>query len=101
MSEQPVQLPLPGFDQARAQWRQDYEAHRGAGKPIRNRSGIEVEPLYSAADWRAERYMEDLGFPGQLPMTRGIYASMHRGRTWSRRQLVGFGTPEDYAGRLA
>ncbi len=101
MSEQPVQLPLPGFDQARAQWRQDYEAHRGAGKPIRNRSGIEVEPLYSAADWRAERYMEDLGFPGQLPMTRGIYASMHRGRTWSQRQLVGFGTPEDYAGRLA
>ncbi len=101
MSEQPVQLPLPGFDQARAQWRQDYEAHGGADKPIHNRSGIEVKPLYTAADWRAERYMEDLGFPGQLPMTRGIYASMHRGRTWGQRQLVGFGTPEDYAGRLA
>jgi methylmalonyl-CoA mutase N-terminal domain/subunit len=101
MSEQPVQLPLPGFDQARAQWRQDYAEHRGADETIRNRSGIEVKPLYTAADWRAERYMEDLGFPGQLPMTRGIYASMHRGRTWSQRQLIGFGTPEDYAARLA
>ncbi len=100
MSEQPVQLPLPGFDRARAEWRQAYAERTGAEKTIRNRSGIEVEPLYTPEDWSAGRYMEDLGFPGEAPMTRGIYASMHRGRTWSQRQLIGFGTPEDYAGRL-
>jgi methylmalonyl-CoA mutase N-terminal domain/subunit len=44
--------------------------------------------------------MEDLGFPGQAPTTRGIYPSMHRGRTWSQRQLIGYGTPRDYNRRL-
>jgi hypothetical protein len=33
--------------------------------------------------------------PGQPPATRGIYPSMHRGRPWSQRQIVGFGVPED------
>ena len=44
--------------------------------------------------------MEALGFPGQLPMTRGIYPTMHRGRTWTQRQLIGLGVPEDYNARL-
>ncbi len=56
MSEQPVQLPLPGFDQARAQWRQAYAERMGAGKTIRNRSGIEVAPLYTPEDWSAGRW---------------------------------------------
>jgi methylmalonyl-CoA mutase N-terminal domain/subunit len=100
MSEQPVQLPLPGFESAQAEWRQDYDGQTGQDGSLRNRSGIEIKPLYTSADWGDERYMEDLGFPGQLPMTRGIYPSMHRGRTWTQRQLVGFGTPEDYNRRL-
>ena len=33
-------------------------------------------------------------------MTRGIYATMHRGRTWTQRQLIGLGVPEDYNARL-
>jgi methylmalonyl-CoA mutase N-terminal domain/subunit len=100
MSEQPVQLPLPGFDSARADWRQAYDGQIGEQPARRNRSGIEIKPLYTPEEWSDERYMADLGFPGQLPMTRGIYPSMHRGRTWSQRQLVGFGTPEDYNRRL-
>jgi methylmalonyl-CoA mutase N-terminal domain/subunit len=100
MSEQPVQLPLPGFEGARAEWRRDYDGRIAREEPLRNRSGIEIKPLYTCADWSEDRYMEDLGFPGQLPMTRGIYPSMHRGRTWTQRQLVGFGTPEDYNRRL-
>jgi methylmalonyl-CoA mutase N-terminal domain/subunit len=65
-----------------------------------NRSGVEVRPLYTPAHWSGERYLEDLGFPGEAPMTRGIYPSMHRGRSWSQRQLIGLGTPEDYNARL-
>ena len=41
-----------------------------------------------------------LGFPGEYPYTRGIYASMHRGRSWTQRQLIGLGVPEDYNARL-
>ena len=35
----------------------------------------------------------DLGYPGQYPFTRGVHASMYRGRLWTMRQFAGFGTP--------
>ena len=41
-----------------------------------------------------------MGLPGQAPYTRGIYATMHRGRTWTQRQLIGLGTPATYNARL-
>ncbi len=100
MSRQPVQLPLPGFDQARAEWRRAYREQLPDESRLFNRSGIEIAPLYTPEDFSGERYMEALGFPGQGPMTRGIYPSMHRGRAWSQRQLIGLGTPEDYNRRL-
>jgi methylmalonyl-CoA mutase N-terminal domain/subunit len=95
-----VPLPLSDIDRARGQWRSEVETGlAGAANPS-NRSGIEIKPLYTPEDWSGERYMESLGFPGQLPMTRGVYATMHRGRTWSQRQLIGLGVPEDYNARL-
>jgi len=97
---QPMQLPLPGFEQARAGWRDAYRAQVPDEPVRRNRSGIPVEPLYTPQHWDGERYMHDMGFPGSAPMTRGIYASMHRGRPWSQRQLIGLGTPGDYNARL-
>ena len=100
MSRQPAQLPLPGFDQARAEWRRSYREQLPEDRRLTNRSGIEIAPLYTPEDFSGERYMEALGFPGQGPMTRGIYPSMHRGRAWSQRQLIGLGTPEDYNRRL-
>jgi len=33
-----------------------------------------------------------LGFPGELPSTRGIQPTMYRGRLWTMRQYAGFGT---------
>ncbi|MFN4208026.1 MAG: methylmalonyl-CoA mutase [Agrobacterium albertimagni] len=100
MNRAATQLPLPGFDTAQDAWCSQY-AHQMRGKmPIRNRSGIEIQPLYYPADAPEEGYLEDLGFPGQFPFTRGIYPSMHRGRTWSQRQLIGLGTPEDYNRRV-
>ena len=35
---------------------------------------------------------DGLGFPGELPFTRGIQPSMYRGRLWTMRQYAGFGT---------
>jgi methylmalonyl-CoA mutase N-terminal domain/subunit len=84
---------------AEARWQQDYAAHIGTERTVFNRSGIEVKPLYTPRDWSAE-HDDALGFPGQPPYTRGIYPSMHRGRTWTQRQLIGLGTPADYNARL-
>ena len=100
MSQGPVQIPLPGFEAARARWQDSYNQQMGEETIRRNRSGVEIRALYTPGDWSGERYLEDLGFPGEAPMTRGIYPSMHRGRTWSQRQLIGLGTPQDYNARL-
>src|SRR4030088_251023 len=41
------------------------------------------------ADTRADAA---LGYPGELPFTRGIQPTMYRGRLWTMRQYAGFGT---------
>ncbi len=88
-------------DQAeKAQWRAEYEEQMGAEAPRRNRSGLEVNPLYGPDDWSGDRYLDILGYPGQTPMTRGIHATMHRGRPWSPRLVVGLDLPSDYNARM-
>ena len=56
-------------------------------------SGILVERLYDADSSNLDPG-EDPGEPGQFPYTRGIYATMYRGRPWTMRQYAGFGTAE-------
>ncbi|MFZ9595307.1 MAG: acyl-CoA mutase large subunit family protein [Bdellovibrionia bacterium] len=40
-------------------------------------------------------YLEDLGFPGEYPYTRGVQRSMYRGKLWTMRQFAGFGSAQD------
>ena len=40
-------------------------------------------------------YVNDLGFPGEYPFTRGVQPTMYRGRLWTMRQYAGFGTAEE------
>ncbi|MDP2640849.1 MAG: methylmalonyl-CoA mutase family protein, partial [Betaproteobacteria bacterium] len=54
-------------------WQREYAAGAGSDKPARNRSGIEVKPLSTPQDWQGD-YAAALGYPGQPPYTRGIYA---------------------------
>ena len=58
-------------------------------------SNMEVDRLYTPEDAADLDYEEDLGFPGEPPFTRGVYPTMHRGRTWTMRQFAGFGTAEE------
>ena len=81
-------------------WRAEYDAQLPGDREIRNRSGVTVKPLYTPLDVDPARYAADVGFPGAPPYTRGIYATMHRGRTWTQRQLIGLGTPRSYNERL-
>ncbi|MGZ7087783.1 MAG: acyl-CoA mutase large subunit family protein, partial [Ilumatobacteraceae bacterium] len=58
----------------------------------RTDSGIEVKALYGPGDLEGWDPAARLGEPGKPPYTRGIYASMYRGRLWTMRQYAGFGT---------
>jgi methylmalonyl-CoA mutase, N-terminal domain len=53
-------------------------------------SGIEVKPVYTAAD-----APEALELPGDFPFTRGPYRDMYRGRPWTIRQYAGFASAEE------
>jgi methylmalonyl-CoA mutase N-terminal domain/subunit len=53
-----------------------------------------VKRAYTAADL-ASTPIEDIGLPGRYPFTRGPYPTMYRSRTWTMRQIAGFGTGED------
>jgi 2-hydroxyisobutanoyl-CoA mutase large subunit len=55
---------------------------------------IPVKRVYTAADI-ADTPLEDIGLPGRYPFTRGPYPTMYRSRTWTMRQIAGFGTGED------
>ena len=41
------------------------------------------------------RGTDPLGRPGAYPFTRGVHASMYRGRLWTMRQYAGFGTAQE------
>jgi methylmalonyl-CoA mutase, N-terminal domain len=56
----------------------------------RTESGIEVKPVYTAADAPAP-----LELPGEYPFTRGPYPDMYRGRPWTIRQYAGFASAEE------
>jgi methylmalonyl-CoA mutase, N-terminal domain len=58
-------------------------------------SDLEILPLYTPESISAESFLEDIGFPGQYPFTRGVQPTMYRGRLWTMRMFSGFGSAED------
>jgi methylmalonyl-CoA mutase N-terminal domain/subunit len=58
-------------------------------------SHIDIHSLYTPADMEGFDYEKDLGYPGQFPYTRGVQATMYRGRLWTMRQYAGMGDAEE------
>jgi methylmalonyl-CoA mutase N-terminal domain/subunit len=57
-------------------------------------SGTELPPIF-VPEKQDEDYLEDLGFPGDYPFTRGVQPSMYRGRFWTMRQYAGYASAEE------
>ena len=72
-----------------------YAAQKEQSRNYSTLSGLPVKPLYTPVDVEHLDYMRDLGFPGEEPFIRGAHPTMYRGRTWTQRQLAGFGPPEE------
>ena len=58
-------------------------------------SHIPIRPLYTPSDVGGRNPEVDPGFPGQYPFTRGVQATMYRGRLWTMRQYAGMGDAEE------
>ena len=58
-------------------------------------SDVEIKELYTASDLKNWEPEKELGQPGHYPFTRGIHATMYRGRPWTIRLFSGFGTASD------
>src|SRR6202522_3991132 len=70
-------------------------AEGGGGVEVETSSHIPVNPLYTAADLKGTDYEGEIGYPGEYPFTRGVQATMYRGRLWTMRQYAGMGDAEE------
>ncbi len=87
-------------DTGRDRWRATTRARALAEQAerrasFRTSSDIEVRDLYTPADIDGLDEERDLGRPGEFPFTRGVQATMYRGRLWTMRQYAGFSTAAD------
>src|SRR3954462_623636 len=57
-------------------------------------SGIEIEPLYTAADVPQDLEAR-LGDPGEFPFTRGVHREMYRKQLWTMRQYAGYASAKE------
>ncbi|MBN2282566.1 MAG: methylmalonyl-CoA mutase [Deltaproteobacteria bacterium] len=64
-------------------------------KPVRTDAGMDVDVLYVPKERSQEKYLKEIGFPGEYPFTRGVQPSMYRGNVWSFRQYAGYSTAEE------
>ncbi|WP_226874031.1 acyl-CoA mutase large subunit family protein [Microbispora sitophila] len=84
-----AQVSAAAIEAGRARWQARYDAAFKRDREFRTLSGLEVDPVYGPPgdDPRFGR----IGWPGEFPFTRGLYATGYRGRPWTIRQFAGFG----------
>jgi methylmalonyl-CoA mutase N-terminal domain/subunit len=58
-------------------------------------SHIPVRSFYTPADLKGWDQEREVGYPGEYPFTRGVQATMYRGRLWTMRQYAGMGDAEE------
>ena len=59
------------------------------------RGNLAHNRLYTPLDIEGTDYVNDIGFPGSYPFTRGVQPTMYRGRFWTMRMYAGFSTAEE------
>ncbi|MCH9780901.1 MAG: methylmalonyl-CoA mutase [Alphaproteobacteria bacterium] len=92
--DQPIRAPATAqATESNSQWQQQAaQESKGTPPPPLSKDGLTVKPLYGAGDLPPET---DSAVPGVYPYTRGIRATMYRGRPWTIRQYAGFSTAEE------
>jgi methylmalonyl-CoA mutase N-terminal domain/subunit len=91
---------LDELRKAQEKWEKETLASTLARAPERQAKFIttssdEVNRLYTPTDLPGFGYLDDLGYPGEFPYTRGIHATGYRGKLWTMRMFAGFGSAEE------
>jgi methylmalonyl-CoA mutase N-terminal domain/subunit len=79
----------------RTEFDEKVKSMKTTGMKFTSVSGEKIDPLYAPDDIENINFLNDIGFPGEYPYTRGIHPNGYRGKIWTMRQFAGFGTPED------
>jgi methylmalonyl-CoA mutase N-terminal domain/subunit len=97
--EKPAQI---GTNQRlEADWEDYLKAYYDKPQSTRTWSGYQVKEIYTPKDRADQIYEKEIGDAGEFPFTRGIHRDMFRGRYWTRREVVGIGSPADTHERAA
>lgn len=83
------------YNKEQKKYREKVENSKSTGLLFTTLSGEKVDVVYGPDDIEEIDYLNDLGFPGEFPYTRGIHNNGYRGKIWTMRQFAGFGSPED------
>ncbi|SEF92483.1 methylmalonyl-CoA mutase /isobutyryl-CoA mutase large subunit [Actinacidiphila yanglinensis] len=82
------------IETGRRRWQARYDSARTRDADFTTLSGDPVQPVYGPPPGADVPGFERIGWPGEYPFTRGLYATGYRGRTWTIRQFAGFGNAE-------
>ncbi|UCG66891.1 MAG: methylmalonyl-CoA mutase [Deltaproteobacteria bacterium] len=95
------QKKLARIEEAKKAWeegslKQELQTAGETRAKFSTESGIAVERTYTPLSLEDKKwdYMEDIGFPGQYPFTRGERPLMYRSIPWLMFQYAGYGSPE-------
>ncbi len=76
-------------------WEKKYKKNKIRDADYTTVSSMEVPSLSTPDFLDNSEFLNQIGFPGSYPYTRGIHDTMYRGRLWTMRQFAGFGSPEN------
>jgi len=90
-----------GLSSYEAAWEKTKEKNAAKGRKSERKeefvtgSGAPIKQLYTPLDIADQDFMDEIGFPGQYPFTRGVQPNVYRGRFWTMRQYAGFSLAEE------
>src|SRR5579863_5132719 len=79
-----------GEDAGRERWQRRFDQAPKRDADFTTLSGLKVDPVYGPPPGAVVPGFERIGWPGEYPYTRGLYATGYRGKPWTIRQFSGF-----------
>lgn len=82
------------FDKWKEMTEKETEKRPERKENFQTSSAIDIDRIYGPKI-PDEYYLNNIGYPGEYPYTRGVRRTMYRGRLWTMRQYAGFGSAKE------